>query len=363
MFEDTTVEGIKQRILSRLKTNLQTREGSFVNDVISAIAVELHDCYHQWDSMEPRFYVGDDSGPYIDKQAATVGVYRKPGTVASCSITFSGSDGARVPAGTPFYTESGLTFILQEDAVLSGGTASGTLVASGTGDAYNIGEGEITSTLRNYSGISGYANAEASGGTDQETDEALVTRYYERMRRSPTSGNPYHYQDWATSVAGVGAARVIAKWNGAGTVKVVLAGPDMEPVGSSIVSSCADYIETQRPVGAAVTVVSAAAKNVTVSASVQVDSTTTVTDVKKALSASVSAYLRELTVSAFRKNIDLQPETMESGTYTVLYNRITYLMLSIPGVVDYTSLTINGGTENVVVGAAEVPVLAEVSVT
>ena len=34
MFEDTTVEGIKQRILSRLKTTLQTREGSFVNDII-----------------------------------------------------------------------------------------------------------------------------------------------------------------------------------------------------------------------------------------------------------------------------------------------------------------------------------------
>lgn len=363
MFEDTTVEGIKQRILGRLKTQLQTREGSFVNDVISAVSVELHDCYHQWDSMEPRFYVGEDSGPYIDKQAATVGIYRKPGTVASCSITFSGSDGARVPAGTPFYTESGLTFTLQEDAVVSDGIASGTLVASVPGDVYNIGKGEITSTLRNYSGITGYSNAAASGGTDQETDEALVARYYERMRRSPTSGNPYHYQEWATGVDGVGAARVISKWNGAGTVKVVLAGPDMEPVDSSIVSSCADYIETQRPVGAAVTVVSAAAKNVTVSASVQVDSTTTVTDVKKALSASVSSYLRELTVSAFRKNIDLQLETMESGTYTVLYNRITYLMLSIPGVVDYTSLTINGGTENVVVGAAEVPVLAEVSVT
>ena len=47
----------------------------------------------------------------------------------------------------------------------------------------------------------------------------------------------------------------------------------------------------------------------------------------------------------------------------MLYNRIAYLLLSIPGVIDYTSLKVNGGAANIVVGAAEVPVLAEVSVT
>lgn len=363
MFEDTTVEGIKQRILSRLKTTLQTREGSFVNDVISAVALELHDCYHQWDSMEPRFYVGEDSGPYIDKQAATVGLYRKPGVAAACSITFSGKDGARVPAGTPFYTGSGLTFILQEEAVISDGTASGILTASTVGESYNIGEGEISGTLRNYSGITGYTNSAASGGTDEETNEALVARYYERMRRSPTSGNPYHYQEWATSVAGVGAARIISKWAGAGTVKVVLAGPDLEPVADGIISACAAYIEEQRPVGPAVTVVSAATKNITVSASVQVDGTTTAAAVQTALRTSVAAYLRELTASAFHGNIDMQLESLDSRSYTVLYNRIAYLLLSIPGVIDYTSLKVNGRTDNIVVGSTEVPVLSEVSVT
>lgn len=363
MFEDITVEGIKQRMLARLQTNLQTREGSFANDVISAVAVELYDCYHQWDSLEPRFYINDASGPYIDKQAATVGISRKPGTAASCSITFSGSEGARVPARTPFYTESGLTFILQEDAVISGGTASGTLVAADTGTIYNIGDGEIIRTLRNYSGITGYVNSEAAGGTDQETDEALVSRYYDQMRRSPTSGNPYHYQEWATSVPGVGAARVISKWDGAGTVKVVLVGPDMDPVSDSIVTACAAYIDEHRPVGPAVTVVSAAAKNISVEAAVQVNATTTVSAVKAALSAAVAEYLMDLTASAYHDNIDVQLETLDSRSYTVLYNRVAYLLLSIPGVVDYTSLTLNGGTANVAVGAAEAPVLTEVSVT
>lgn len=362
MFEDTTVEGIKSRILARLTTSLQTREGSFTNDVISGVAVELHDCYHQWDSLLPRFYIDETSGEYIDKQAATVGITRKPGTAASCAVTFTGSNGARVPAGAVFYTETGLSFFLDADAVIADGTASGTLTASGVGDAYNIGPGEIVSTLRNYSGITGYANTAASGGTDPETDEAMVARYYERMRRSPTSGNPYHYQMWATAVPGVGAARVISKWNGPGTVKVLLAGPEMEPVADGVVTSCADYIETQRPVGPAVAVVSATAKNIAVAAAVTLDGTTDVSAVKTAFTSAVSAYLRELAADAFGANIDLQMETLDSRSYIVLYNRIAYLLLSTPGVIDYTSLTVGGGTANIVVGATELPVLTGVTI-
>ena len=137
----------------------------------------------------------------------------------------------------------------------------------------------------------------------------------------------------------------------------------MAPVADGIISACAAYIEDQRPVGPAVTVVSAAARNITVSASVQVDGSTTAAAVQAALRTSVAAYLRELTASAFHGNIDMQLESLDSRSYTVLYNRIAYLLLSIPGVIDYTSLKVNGGAANIVVGAAEVPVLAEVSVT
>ena len=41
MYEDITPERIRNRILGRLKTDLQTREGSFTNDVIAAASVEI----------------------------------------------------------------------------------------------------------------------------------------------------------------------------------------------------------------------------------------------------------------------------------------------------------------------------------
>lgn len=104
MFEDMTPEKIRKRILARLETNLQTREGSFTNDIIAAAAAELSECYHSLDALVPAFYVDETSGPYIDKQAATVGIFRKAGTEAECTLLLAGAEGAQVPAGTPFYT-------------------------------------------------------------------------------------------------------------------------------------------------------------------------------------------------------------------------------------------------------------------
>lgn len=363
MYEDLTEEQVKARIIARLKTSLLTCEGSFTGDVIDAIATEICQCYHAMDALAPMFYVDETSGAYIDKQAATVGITRKAGTLATCTVTFSGSNGATVPAGAPFYTAAGLTFYLTAAVTISGGTAIGTLTAAEVGAAYNIRAGEIVSTLKNYSGITAYPNGAATGGADAETDAALVERYYARMRRSPTSGNPYHYQMWAGEVDGVGYSRVIAKWSGAGTVKVLLASPEGGAVDAEIISAAAAHIGAERPVGPTVTVLSATTKSLAVSAAVTIDGTTTKAAVQEVLVTVVGAYLKSLVAGNFTQNLDAELDTIAEKTYTVLYNRIAFLLLSIPGVVDYSALTVGGGTANVTVAADEVPVLGEVTVS
>ena len=55
MFEDMSPAKIRRRILGRLVTDLQTREGSFTNDVIAAAAEEISECYHALDALVPAF--------------------------------------------------------------------------------------------------------------------------------------------------------------------------------------------------------------------------------------------------------------------------------------------------------------------
>lgn len=348
LFENLTPEIIKARVLERIGTDLQTREGSYTNDLVAPVCFELWRWCMTLDELITAFYVDEQSGAYLDKHAALLGMARKAGTRASAQVVFSGRAGLTVPAGTVFLTAGGLEFTLEEAVTLGpDGTGTGQLRAAEVGDAYNVSAGEISRVLRNIPGLAGWSSQEAAGGTDPESDGDLFRRIDERRKRPATSGNEAHYREWALSCDGVGDCKVTGLWDGAGTVRVLLVDYDRQPVDASVVSACAAYIQTQRPVGADVTVVSATGTAINVSAAVVLQEGVSLADVKAAYRAKVDAYLREL---AFQQ-------------YTVYVNRVASLLMDVEGVTDYSGLTVNGGTANITIAATAVPVVGEVTLS
>jgi uncharacterized phage protein gp47/JayE len=321
-----------------------TREGSYTNDLVSAVALELWKFYNSLNALIPIVYVDETSGEYIDKRAAYYGIIRKPGTKATTILTFTGTDGTVIPKDTVFLTADGLQFVTTETATIANGTASVTASAAEVGEVYNVPAGTITQQIISISGLSTVTNTAAIGGTDPESDASLVARLYNYLQKPASSGNIYHYEQWALEVDGVGAVKVVPLWNGPGTVKVIIAGPDKGPVDAAVVANCAEHIESCRPIGATVTVVSAQSLPIDVSATVELESTTTKDIVQEAFTERLAEYLRNI---AFDK-------------YEVVYNRIAYMLLDIDGVIDYSSLTVNGGTANITIGADQVPVAGTV---
>lgn len=353
LFESTTPETIKASILERIGTDLQTREGSYTNDLVSPMAFELWRWCMTLDELIYAFYVDETSGIYLDKHADLLGLARKAGTRAYAAITFTGRSGVTIPAGTVFLSASGLEYSLVEDVTLADGTGTGYLQASAVGDAYNAAAGEISQILRSISGLDGWANEAAQGGADPESDAALFSRIDERRKNPATSGNEAHYRQWALECDGVGAVKVTGLWNGPGTVRVLLAGYDRQPVDDAVVASCAAYIETQRPVGASVTVLSASGTEINVAASVTLESGAVLEDVQAAFVSKLDTHLRELADESFSTN--------EAQAYTLYINRVAALLMEVPGVLDYTDLLINGASGNVTIAATAVPVIGEVA--
>ena len=349
MYEALTVEQIKADIISQLKVSkLDTREGSFTDDMISAVAYEVSKVYQSLDAIVPIAYVDETSGAYIDKRCAEYGITRKAGTKAAVMLTITGTNGTVIPAGKVFVTADGYQFTTDAAATIASGTASVAASASSIGAAYNVAAGTITGQLQNLQGITAVTNAEpATGGADAEADAALVARLYAFLQNTATSGNAAHYQQWALAVDGIGGAKVTPTWDGSGTVKVLVVGNDREPVDSTIVDNCAAYIEEQRPIGATVTVLSATARAINVAASITVDSSTTKAAVQTAFQTALDAYLKSI---AFSK-------------YTLIYNRVAMMLMDIDGVTDYASLTVNGGAVNIAIGDDEVPVLGTVVIS
>lgn len=349
MYEAMTPELIQRRMVDRLDTTVLTGEGSYTELVTKPVACELSEGYHQLDAAIPISFPDETSGKYLHMRAAEFGIFPKEGVKALVTLRLTGTAGGVIPKGTLFETADKLRFAALSSAVIGeDGTAAVVAEAEETGTLYNIPAGSIIRPVLPASKLDTVTNPEAAeGGTNPETDESLYARLCEYRTRPITSGNAAHFEFWAKSVNGVGQAKCVECWDGAGTVLVIITDMETRPATEELRQACWEYIEEQRPVGAEVTVKSAEGVPVTISAEVSITTRTTAEAVQAALSEAVQAYIKRI---AF------------TGDY-LSYNRVAWLLMSIEDVQDYRKLTINGGTENIWLTREQVPVPDIVEVT
>lgn len=350
-FDSLTPEGIQVMLRAFLsdELGLSTAEGTLLQIILAPGAYVFWEGLQALRAQVPISFVDETSGRFLDKNAAGYGITRKPGTMASVLLTFTGSAGTTIPAGTLCVTQDGLGFATDE-ALTLGESGSGTVTATAdaVGTAYNVPAGAIVSTQQAVNGVTALTNEEAAtGGTDPETDAALFARLDAYKKTPPTSGNDRHYHQWALAVNGVGAASVIRCWDGPGTVKVIIADMALRPVEEELRAEVAAYIETQRPVTAEVTVESAAGVPVTVSVTVTTDGTVSKLNTEKELTERLAEYLGEI---AFTEGAE------------VVYNRVLAIVMGLPGVTDCADLLVGGGTDNVPLDTNEIPMLGMVTV-
>ncbi|WNX85796.1 baseplate J/gp47 family protein [Agathobaculum sp. NTUH-O15-33] len=350
-FDSITPEGLLEDMTAFVADDLglYAGEGGLVDIILRPGAYVHWEALQALRALVPVAFVDETSGPWIARAAAAYGITPKAGVRAAVKITFTGGAGAVVPAGTLCVTADGLAF--ETDAALTlGADGAGTVPATAdeVGARYNVPAGTIVTTQEAVTGVTAVTNAAAAvGGTDPESDAALFARLDARRKTPATSGNEYHYKEWALEVNGIGAASVIRCWNGPGTVKVIVADMEMRPVADSLCNEVKAYIEGKRPVTAEVTVVTAAGVGIAVAATIIADGTVDVQTMQKAFTQLLGDYLGVL---AF------QPSAK------VVYARVLSMLMGLPGVVDCSALTINGGTANVALDSAEVPILGTVTV-
>lgn len=364
MFEDRTQEQIKKEMLADIDqtTGLSSMAGSYADATVGAAARQISEFYQALPAVVSMLFVDETSGGYLDLVGQTYfNITRRPGTRARCDITITGSAGTVIPEGTLFLTATGLQFALIEDVTIQdGGTAKGVLEATEEGIAYNIGPGTIVNTFVSLPGLSAYTNEQASGGTDQESDTALLQRIQERRQKPVNGTNGWQYRAWVMSVPGVGDAKVVELAEGAGTVGVTLVDSTMAPASPEIVEECQTLIDAQRPIGAVVSVSAPAALTLDVTAVVVITAAASAEVVEEAFRVRLGEYLSSL----IREKYGVIYYTPgDDKAYTVIYNRVLTLLLTVDGVINATSLTVNGGTADITVQPNQVPVVGTVEVT
>ncbi|KIP18867.1 baseplate J-like family protein [Burkholderia sp. MSHR3999] len=179
------------------------------------------------------------------------GLSKKSAVPAGGSIQISGAPGAPVNG-----TIVAQTLGAQQYQT----TATGSIGVDGTltlaaqavtaGSAGNATAGAALTLLSAPNGVSSAASVvKMVGGTDDETDDELLARLLEVIRRPPAGGNKWDFRRWAMNVDGVTAAYVYPLRRGLGTCDVVITSSGGLPSASTIAAVQA-AIDSQRPVTA-----------------------------------------------------------------------------------------------------------------
>ena len=341
---EQTYENIKQRILNNIQTDIDKREGSFTQNLISPLSQELAKFYIEQEDLVNMAFVRNGFFNYLDDKCWEYGIDRKIGTSAVGEVTFEGADGTSISNGTVIY-HNDLYYVVLNDADISNGKADLIVEAYEMGKKYNVIRNTEFALKENIQGVTRvYAKEDFKGGTDTETDEELRDRYFDTIKKSYTSGNVAHYEAWTTEVSGVGLCKVYPLKNGNGTVEIVITDSNMLGASSELIESVKANIEEKRPIGANVSVVSATEKAINITANITLASGYSVEEVKSEFTNKVTEYLKDISFkSSYVSNA-----------------RLGNLLLDTTGVFDYTEFKINNLSTNIALSDIEVPKLGTI---
>lgn len=342
MFEEQTYETIKQRTLDNIALPLRKNEGSILDTFAGANAMSLAKCYIDMGDTVSIGFIETSFGDFLDKRVKEFGVYRKLGKKANGKIKVKGKAGAVLTNGTVFLCDN-LGFVMLNDVEIGVSDDICYVEALGVGKEYNLLPSQTFKLKTQIEGFESATNEEAfKGGIDIETDDELKDRFQKVVSNPSTSGNKYHYEEWALEVDGVGKAYVYPLWAGNGTIKVMIVSNDNKPVDESIVEAAKYHIEENMPIGCRLTVTTPAELAINISANVELLNGYTVEDVKEAFNDKLLEYL---------KNVDNE----------VVYTKVLGILAGILGVDDFSALTINGGTNNITVSVDRVPAIGTIN--
>lgn len=367
ILDDMDEDVIHSRVLSVIPDNIDKTEGGFVYDWTMPQSIEVANIMIKMNEMVKLFFPEWSYGTMLDMLAFEVGLSRRNATAAETTLTITAmaeGEGVTLPEGTAFSTSATLIsdnveFVSTEEVTIPAGeSASVPVVCSETGVIGNVPANCIVLEVNPSSGVESVTNPNAAtGGTDEEDDDSLRVRIMAVDRSGELSyvGNDSDYIRWAQEVDGVGSVIVISEWQGTGTGTVKLIVMDMNgaPATQTILDNVYDHImspddKSQRLANTDVilTVETAIALYVNITATVQLADDASINEVTADFTTRLRAYFEEA-----------------KNDGNLRYTRVGRELSESTGVQDYSSLIVNSGSSNVTIPADRYPVIQTITLT
>lgn len=346
---------------------LDTTPGGFWYDITQAFVLEA---VRMWDfltvELPAAVFPSFSWGEYLDLHGEALDLPRLDEERAVGEVTLFGDDGIVIEVGVEVATvqsdpeEASVTFLTTDAGTINDGEVTLPVEADEPGARGNVPAGAITQFLSPLEGIASVTNDEATaGGLDVETDEDYQARILLRLADPQGAGNIGDYERWALEDPAVGNVAVEPVWAGPGTVRVIVTDHDNRPVVTAVVDRLQATLDPVAgegrglaPVGATVTVATPAILTVAVTSDVTLEQGYTVDGALGTIG------LQDKIEEAVRDYIDrLRPGE------DVLLSRVAAAIISVPGVIDAQTITLNATAANLSVASLEVAQTGSVTLT
>ncbi len=349
MYENITYETILQRMLDKVPSAIDKREGSIIYNALAPVAVELQNAYIELDVVLNESFADTQSIDYLIKRAAERGIMRKLATKAILKGVFN----IDVPIGSRFSLDI-LNYTVTEKIA----TGEYKLQCETAG---NLGNTQLGSLLP-IEYISDLTTATLTEvlipGEDDEDIESFRVRYFASLDSQAFGGNIADYKEKVNALDGIGGVKVYPAWNGGGTVKLVIINSSYEVPSTTLIATVQTAIDPTEnagqgvgiaPIGHVVTVEGIDTTTVNITTTITYQSGWAWVDVETAVKAAIDIYFAELSAT-----------WADNDNLIVRISQIEIRLLDISGVVDIAHTLINGAEENLVVPANNIPIRGDV---
>jgi len=346
-----TMSETYKKILERLKNNLpddaSAIEGTFTGNNLLAVANELARIYSQdIDPLLPRAFAKTAAGDDLIRVGEDIGIYRKEATYAEVTLTISGRPGEYPGI---LAAADDILFLSDDFMIGSEGIANVRAVCQTPGLAGNVPAGTIKDLKSSGAALTAVTNADAAhGGHERETEDAYRARILDKKRNVITGGNRENYRQWALSVPGVSKVKVIDLFDGPGTVGIYIIADGNMAADTKLIEDTAAYIESVRPCGAEVAVMSAELLQIDITATLLVSEGIHIENIKKMFIELLGGYIDSFPYRYRKKTV-------------FSYIKVADLLLQAEGVEDVTDILINGTAESIVLDEIQFPVIGMVT--
>ena len=398
MYEDTTYEAIRDRMLARVADKFDKREGSVIWDTHSPTAIELQILYLELDTILKEGYGDTASREFLVLRCKERGISPYPAAHAILKGVFAPANidvsGRRFNIGEMNYTvqekiADGEYRVMCESPGIAGNQYMGSMIPM------------------EY--IKGLQSAQLTEilipGEDEEDTEDLRKRYFDSFSESAFGGNRADDLEKVNALPGVGRTKVTRVWNAdirpadmipkenvckwyesikdtapkevrdwleavfhaakekklttGGTVLLTILNSEFGRASETLVQAVQTAIDPEEgagdgyglaPIGHVVKVESAKEKQIDIQSTLTFEEGYGWGNLQGLLEEAVCDYL-----------LELRKEWADSSCLIVRVSQVENRLLNVPGVVDVRGTSINGMSENLYLGEYEIPVFGGVN--